>query len=181
MNRLRSEFLKLFAFLILVGFVPAWSQTAALEGKVLDAVESHPIAGADVAVVGPDGKVRKTTISGVDGAYSIEDLKQGEQVIAKYRKGGYSPDPRPYEVALSRARNVQDAKLFRNTADSSYWGTWSRQKKQFIEAHAAEPDRRAAMYNAAWSDLSKFGLPPDAQVEAARQIVDVAPTLVRSR
>lgn len=178
---MRSEFLKVFAFLILVGLVPAWSQTAVLEGKILDAVESSPIAGADVAVVSPDGKVQKATISGANGAYSIEDLKQGKQVTVKYRKGGYAPDPRPYEVALSRARNVQDAKLFRNTADSLYWGTWSRQVKQFVEAHAAEPNRRADMYNAIWSELSKFGLPPDAQVEAARQIIEVAPNLARSR
>ena len=37
------------------------------------------------------------------------------------------------------------------------------------------------MYVAAWSQLSKFGLSPDAQVVAAHQLVAIAPQLIRSR
>ncbi len=158
---------------LLVACVPASCQTSMLTGTVTDAARrSTPIAGADVTIVGGNGKVLGTTISGTKGEYSVRGLRRGEQVTAKYRKMGYSPDPRSYDLALSQAETIQDARLFSNTADSSYWHDWSSEQKRVVESSTSTPHERAAVYYSAWSDLDKFQLSRDAQAEAAKQLAE---------
>lgn len=171
---------QLFAVLILLGLVPGWCQTATLSGTVTDAVQFKPIAGADVIVIGHDGKERPKIISGRDGKYLVDGLKLGEQIAVNYRKVGYSPDPRHYNVSLSKADNVQDAKLYKQTTDLSYWSKWSTDKKLFIDKQAVTPDQRAKMYEVQWIDLDKLGLPVEARAQAARQLVYLVPQATHS-
>ncbi len=168
--------LRLFAVLTLVGIVPGWCQTATLMGTVTDAVQSKPIAGADVVVIGQG----KGTISGKHGEYKVEGLKRGERIAVNYRKLGYSPDPRRYDVSLSQADNSQDAKLYQQTADSSYWLMWSTDKKLFIDKQTVTLDQRAKMYEVQWVDLDGLGLPVEARAQAARQLVYLVPQATHS-
>jgi hypothetical protein len=123
-----------------------------LRGRVTDAAQSSAIVGADVIVMGVDGRVLKTIITGGDGSYSVIGLPRGKKVIAKYRKLGYSPDSRMYQIALSWAETIQDARLFSNTADSPYWSQWSNREKALIASHASSSDEQAGMYYEAWSN-----------------------------
>lgn len=110
---MRRVYFKFFfvAAIIAISAIPSWSQTARLQGKVLDPAQSAPIAGVDVTVVAKDGSVLRTTITGPSGSYLIEGLPLGIQVTVKYRKEGYSPDPASYDISLSHEQTIQNVTL----------------------------------------------------------------------
>ena len=162
-----------WAFVALIGSLPVTGQTVALRGKVWDPIQKSGIPGADIALT--VGKVHRTTISVADGTYIVTGLKKGERVTATFRRAGYSPDPRRYEVVLSMLNNVKDVELLRDTADASYWGAWSGAIKSFVEASTTDPGRRKQIYNEAWEATTAFGISPEAQAAAARQLSAAAP------
>src|SRR6266478_4968980 len=130
---------KLLLYIVAVAELPCWCQTAVLKGRISDPLQKKPIPGAEVILLGIDGKQQGKTMSGADGLYSINQLKRGQRVSARYRRGGYAPDPRTYDIVLSQVENVNDVELLRDTSDASYWGAWSGAIKSFVDGQAADP------------------------------------------
>ena len=163
----------------LCGFTgTAWSQDAVLKGKVWDPIANAPIAAADVNVSGPDGKPRVSTISGADGQYSLTGLKRGERVNVSWSCGGYS---RWAElIPLTAPETTKNVSLLKQTASAAYWEKWSLDVKGQVDAKTADPAARVNLYADSWTNLKIRKLSPEAQAEAARQLLDVAPQASRS-
>lgn len=156
----------------------AFPQSALLKGKVSDAADNSPIAGANVVVLG--SKSQMTTTSLGDGTYLVRGLKQGDQVVAYYSRGGYRPNPMPSKVVLSNTENLQDVQLIKDTAEEVYWRKIATKVKAGVESATQDQARQIKAYDQTWSTLAEIGLQPDAQVQAARQLGSVAPLAATS-
>jgi hypothetical protein len=169
---------QLLISLVFLGIHSAWSQTAILKGKVLDAADGRAIPGTHITV--KSGKNQWVGISLGDGHYEITGLKRGEHVEAYYSRNGYKPNPMPSIVVLSGDKNLQDVQLIRDTPDAKYWLLLSGRIKQSVESVTTDQATQLGLYEQTWSDLRAFGFSPDVRAQAARQLVATIPQTAQS-
>ena len=124
MSIFKAKTMQLSISWILLIALPAWSQTATLKGKVVDATSKLGIKGVDVAISGSNGR-ELNYVSDDEGTYTAENLKRGETVCVSYSRNGYRPNPRREPVQLDAAQNMKDVKLYQDTTQSAYWIIWS--------------------------------------------------------
>jgi hypothetical protein len=167
-------FRKLLFCLILLVASPVWSQSVVLEGRVLDAADDSAIAGAQITVRRGNNKLGTGT-SLADGGYLVKGLKKGDRIEAYYSRGGYKPNPMPSTVVLANDKNVQDIQLIRDTGEANYWKIVSAKIKAGVESATPDQGKQLQLYEQTWSALGKIGLAPEAQAQAARQLISVAP------
>src|SRR6185437_10395702 len=174
MSKFANRTMVLAFSLALFGSV-SWSQTAILQGKITDGIGGAPIPGVDVTVMTAYEKDPKKAITDKDGVYTVSKLKKGSTVKAFFSVGGYKPHPTATQVLLAQATNKQDVQLFRDTKDAAYWGAFAEMLKNAIEASAANKKQYASLYEREWSLLGAAGFSPQAQTQAAQQLMKVAP------
>jgi hypothetical protein len=164
---------------ILLVAPPVWSQSVVLAGRILDAADDSAIAGAQITVRRGNNKLG-TGISLADGGYLVKGLRKGDRVEAYYSRGGYKPNPMPSTVVLANDRNTQNIQLIRDTTEANYWVIVSAKIKASVESATPDQEKRLQLYEQTWSALSKIGLAPEAQAQAARQLISVAPQATAS-
>ncbi len=98
--------LALFVFVLAFpGFVAA-QQTAAVNGRVTDAAEDLPLAGANVLILDEDGSEMVTgAATGSDGRFNITGLAPGSYTIA-VRFVGFQEERRSLTLAASETRTI---------------------------------------------------------------------------
>lgn len=164
--------------LIVMGSFPP-SETVVLKGKVLDAADDSPIAGA--SIVAYKGKIKlPETISLADGTYSVRGFVKGDHIQVYYSRGGYKPNPMPSAVVLSKPENTSDIRLIRDTPDVKYWRSVATKIRTAVETRDQDEGRQIQLYEQTWSDLGAIGLSPESQAQAARQIASLAPRATAS-
>lgn len=152
---------------------------AVLRGTISDAVEDKPIAGVTVTVVQGINEPRKT-ITSAKGNYSVDGLTRGKNTRVTFSLGGYLPHPQTEIVAISTDDNRKDVQLLQNTAASVYWGAYSQKIHTMIAGLGFDKNKSIEVYEKMWFSLANIGLPPAAQVEAARQLTTTIPEAAAS-
>lgn len=152
---------------------------AVLRGTISDAVEGKPIEGVTIIVVQGANEPRKT-ISSAKGNYSVDGLTKGKKTNVTFSLGGYLPHPQIEVIDISKDDNRKDIQLLQNTAASLYWGAYSQKMHSVIEALGIDKTKSIEVYEKMWFSLANIGLPPAAQVEAARQLTTTIPEAAAS-
>ena len=158
---------------------PVWAQSVVLQGRTLDA-DGPPLAGVAVSVhlAACQSQILRSTVSRADGTYELSGLAASSALVVCYSRIGYMPDPLPKSIKTvsSGVQTIADVPLVQNGGTVAYWQTFAAKTKARIDSETSNPSQQALRYQAVWRTLTSIGLSPEAQTEAARQLLHVVPS-----
>ena len=134
-----------------------------LAGRVLDAVEKTPIAGASVTAKHLTSGLSREVITEPDGTYELTGLQAGATYEVSYSKSQYVPETRKVVVTASI-----EQQLIKQRASRRYWVMEADNIKSVVAG--SKPDDTYIVFTVAWSDFQKRPVSPEGKAVVANQL-----------
>ena len=147
-------------------------QRSTLSGHVRDFSDDSGIPGVRLRIERPGSSAPEELITDADGHYSVPGLPLGVKVSARFRKGGYLPNPETKTLEVSEEHITLDVVLMRQDRLEP------RNRAALIDDLRRRANRNGTSYQQEVAALEPFGASPQLRgdvLAALTEDVETAP------